>query len=874
MASDKLSSSVQESIVTAVTLINDDNSHVIANLIESDLFDQPLNDIITKSIEHRKQNKSPPGKAHIDDVFAYVLENKSHKQHQIYYDIIRRMLRLADQLDTNYLLTQVQDFIWTKRNRTNIGLLAERYQKSGPGTLDDIEKLYRDGLRIREDTKDYGYTLADNRAFDFLNRDSSDYCLINIPALDEHGVHPARKEMLAFLGARNKGKCIDGDSLILLPNGSSKTIRDVVINREPFILSFIEDKGIIVKSSISEFHENGIKDCWEITTVTGKSLVCTENHPLLTKKGWKIVGELTITDYITVCLNLPGLGKKQEITLNQARLLGYLIADGNLNQYTIGFTKTDPVIRDDFEKCVIEMGDRVTWNLEGHVPFGLITGNPKWSGSFVASWFSKIGLKRKKSKYKFIPDFLFEQTDEIICEFLKALFSCDGSIYYSQNHDNINTIDYSSASSELVNGIDHLLIRIGITAYKKYFTAVLNEKEFPGYAEITINNSSAITLFLDKIGFIGLKSNTVAEVRERISNLDYGRFPVYCRKFKYGPLGNAHTGKTKVSTEVMYEKIKSIEHIGKRDTYDITVPEHHNFIVNDIISHNSMWLGHCGKHALLKGWTIAHYTLENSAQMTSQRYFQSLFNGVKREGDYRYVSFIEDSKKNISLQSHLLKPDFIIERKDETITYLSKKVKDFRYKMENLRIREFPSGRLTFDMLEKDLDNLKLLYKFEPDIILLDSPQLMRMDRRREGYLSLDELVTDLRGLAVDRNLSMCITQQGNRSADKADTVHDYHGSGSIGVFNIADNGLTYSQTESEEKHSTARLHAQKVRNDSARFTVCITQHYASGQFCMDSRLMSSSLEDIIKSYIGVDSKDLEIEDDDLENNDILQKVR
>ncbi len=194
--------------------------------------------------------------------------------------------------------------------------------------------------------------------------------------------------------------------------------------------------------------------------------------------------------------------------------------------------------------------------------------------------------------------------------------------------------------------------------------------------------------------------------------------------------------------------------------------------------------------------------------------------------------------------------------------------------MENLRIREFPSGQLTFDMLEKDLDNLRLLYKFEPDIVLLDSPQLMRVDRRREGYLALTELITDLRGLGVNRNLAMCITQQGTAAASKADTLRDYHGAGTIGIFNIADNGLTYSQTEAEEKHGTARLHAQKVRNDSARFTVCITQHYASGQFCMDSQMMSDSLRNQITSYIGVDSKDIEIEDDDLEVNDRLQRVR
>lgn len=41
-------------------------------------------------------------------------------------------------------------------------------------------------------------------------------------------------------------------------------------------------------------------------------------------------------------------------------------------------------------------------------------------------------------------------------------------------------------------------------------------------------------------------------------------------------------------------------------------------------------------------------------------------------------------------------------------------------KKKMLIIREFPTGKLSTDMLEKDLDELELVEKFKLDMVLLD----------------------------------------------------------------------------------------------------------------------------------------------------------
>lgn len=470
----KFPGSHQESIATVIALLDDDNSTLIANLVEVELLDEPFDDIVSRCISHRKQHKRPPGKGHVDDVFAHIFEDKDHKSYRQYDAIINKMVQQADRIDTGYVLSTVSDFIRIRKMRAGIAKAVEVYSKGGPGVFEELEAVFRDNLKIRDQQKDYGFSLADDRALGFLDRDARDYCNIGIKELDERGVVPTKKELLAFLSPPNRGK--------------------------------------------------------------------------------------------------------------------------------------------------------------------------------------------------------------------------------------------------------------------------------------------------------------------------------------------------------------------------------------------SAFLVHCGKFALLKGWRVAHYTLENSEDMTAQRYFMSLFNGVRRQGAYRYAAFEEDDGDSVRLRTETLTPDFIIENQDETITYLSEKMRYWRDKLANLRIRRFPSGRLSFEMLEQDLDEMAITHKFKPEMLLVDMPQLMKMSRRsnnQQDYSALDELVTNLRGLAVERNMAVVVPQQGNRSSNQAKSVQAQHGSGSFGIFGIADNLITYSQTPSEEKHGLARLYSQKVRNDRARQTIIITQHYDSGQFCMSSHPLDSQLADEVKRYTG-----------------------
>jgi len=257
----------------------------------------------------------------------------------------------------------------------------------------------------------------------------------------------------------------------------------------------------------------------------------------------------------------------------------------------------------------------------------------------------EFGLDGKKSKDKFIPKQIFNLSKEKISLFLKTLFSCDGSVYIKKSREKAQAVvEYDSISKNLIYGISMLLLRFGIQH------TITNHKfrGDPNYSfRISIYNQEQIRKYIEEIGFIGKKQKIALDVLSRLkihkfTNLDkvpriirsylknkgfsyneldrylnyeeienlrkkigfkkirkYGLVKSPC-VFKQGKIDFLRSHLKKVneyvkddvlsligSEFIVWDKIKSIKYAKDDITYDLEVPEYHNFIANGIIVHNS-----------------------------------------------------------------------------------------------------------------------------------------------------------------------------------------------------------------------------------------------------------------------------------------------
>lgn len=258
----------------------------------------------------------------------------------------------------------------------------------------------------------------------------------------------------------------------------------------------------------------------------------------------------------------------------------------------------------------------------------------------------------------------------------------------------------------------------------------------------------------------------------------------------------------------------------------------------------SWFITHCAKQALLQRWSVVIISLEMSEKRYAARMLQSFYSISRRESEVLVPRFVLDKQGGLLD----IAPERIhrITMQDSNIKeILTNKVKrDFR-RRPPFRIKEFPTKQLSMQGLEAYLDNLERYENMTPDLILIDYPDLMKLNVNNLR-LELGDVLAEIRGLGVRRNAATVVVSQGNREAETASLVTGAHAAEDISKIATPDTVFTYSQTTMEKKLSLARLFVEKARNEDSKMQILLSQAYGIGQFALDSVLLDAGYWDML----------------------------
>ena len=301
------------------------------------------------------------------------------------------------------------------------------------------------------------------------------------------------------------GKCEEENQECLLASGKMVTFKNLV-NKSAKVLVLDETK-LKIKKSLAKFFNNGIKECFELITESGKITIKTENHPFFTADGWKSLKDLKVGEYITTPREYPNLGNLK-VDKNIAKLLGYLLGDGSCTTNHIGFTN----INEELLKEYYELADYFDCSL---TKIGIDYFVKRKIFNSDKNDIYKLVLKygiNKKSKYKEIPKQVFLWHKDSIAILLNRLFACDGHINKTCKH-----IELTLASKKMIYQIQHLLLRLGIysSIYEK--KATCNGKVFKAWRLFIIKDFNK---FLDVVGIkskdMGFRKNPKYRIGDNI----------------------------------------------------------------------------------------------------------------------------------------------------------------------------------------------------------------------------------------------------------------------------------------------------------------------------------------------------------------------
>lgn len=802
--------------VLVILAYDNERASTIRGLIDPSLFGGLHRQIAVRIYDYIDRYKKPPGD-HLPDLFPDKLESQNQREVELFVELFDAIKEAKEHVNPEYVMATLGVYIKRQSLRSISADLVKHLQRDTEADIEKAELLLAGANRQALTVFDAGTRLSDpKRALKFLDESVKAFPT-GIKELDVRGFGPTRKELWMAIAEAKAGKCIVGGEPIFLSNGRCIPIEqfdgsETVVAVDPATGCFTHEKATL--------SYNGLKTAFRVVTRTGRYVSLTGNHPLLTKAGWVTVDKLKIGDKIAAPAVLPFFGTEKCSTAT-ATILGYLIADGGLTKpSTPTFSKHDEEMVADFISHAKEFSCTLTPNKTVKGEYW-VTGEGKGIENKICTLLRSCNLLEHKSNTKEVPNLIFESNKASVVAFLRALFTCDGSVYAGISSARF---EYSTTSPKLARQVDGLLTKFGLVCRTRERWQKVNGEPYVSWS-LCLAGRRTMEKFKNEIGLSfskGRKLNRIVKNTNR--NAD--------RTARVSYLCNDTRG------DLFFDSIIKIEPLGAKHTYDLSVSNKHNFVCGNLIVHNTWLLTHLAKMAVLNRMRVVHVSLEMSEERCTQRYFQALFSIAKRDDLLNTTRITLDDLGRISgFDVQQRKPKLTLSDPNIRVK-LQRKIEKFGTRfLDNIFIKEFPTGSLTMGQLTAYLDHLETSERFTPDLLIVDYPDLMKLDVENFRH-SISQLVKELRGLGVSRNMAVAAVSQANREGAKAKQLDATHVAEDWSKVANADTIITYKQTEAERRLGLARLFVAGGRNDQDRITIVISQQYATGGFVIDSALM------------------------------------
>ncbi|HLM01878.1 MAG TPA: replicative DNA helicase [Pyrinomonadaceae bacterium] len=472
---------------------------------------------------------------------------------------------------------------------------------------------------------------------------------------------------LIIVAARpSMGKCLAANAEIVGFDGNIRTIEEIFKSKKAALLTLGNDFKF-TWAEASDFVDDGIKPVFRVITGLGREIETTFTHPFLTINGWQKLESIKVGTKIAVprVINVFGENDWREC---EAKILGYLLGDGCLTKKTPEFTVGKPVLREDFAVSASQFGgvEAIQSNSRNRTfSFRIrkIGGGKGKSENPLTLWLRNLGVFGCSSREKFIPREVFSLKKELLALFLNRLFATDGWACVLKSGQ--VQLGFASVSERMIRQVQHLLLRFGVIAALKQRAVKYKEDERRAAWQLDITDALSIRKFISEIGIFG-KEVKLAEILKILEDKKYQTnkdlipleiwehlsavkgaesWSSLARRAEIAGCSNIHAGRRAptrerlrkfaaalddkflqnlAESEIYWDEIVSIEYVGDKQVYDLTVPETHNFVANDICVHNTaLCLTLAQNAATLENAVVAVFSLEMSKEQLVMRMLSS-----------------------------------------------------------------------------------------------------------------------------------------------------------------------------------------------------------------------------------------------------------
>ncbi len=433
--------------------------------------------------------------------------------------------------------------------------------------------------------------------------------------------------------------CLSGDTLIQdAVTGKCIPIKELAEKPIPSHFKVLALDGchtVRPHALLKAFH-SGQKQVFKLVTRSGRSIKASANHPFLKITGWTALEQLKVGDKIATPRNIPVSRPVSLLSDDELIRIAHLTGSGcalppQPDHYTNADAQNIKIVATAARNLFGTEARIVTQQNEQHAylpsPDHLAHGRQHP----ITEWYEKLGLQRVCSYEEQLPEAIFQCNTSQIQLFLHHLWAASGSISWKllKNKKPAGAIYYATSSKMLATQIQHLLLRLGVSSNIQI--AKQRKDTDRDHYHVQIWGVSNQIRFLKDIGCFGKKGEIVQSMIRALEKIEENSttdvipkevwdeliYPAMQRqgltyRHLFAQLGQSYAGAEKrkdisraqmqhlyeviqdkalkkyAHSDVFWDEIVAIDPLGVEDVYDLTVPEVHNFVANDILVHNSI----------------------------------------------------------------------------------------------------------------------------------------------------------------------------------------------------------------------------------------------------------------------------------------------
>ena len=595
------------------------------------------------------------------------------------------------------------------------------------------------------------------------------------------------------------GKCVREGTLVPLADGRLSPIEDIVRGHAVARVmslevgpSFGEGDQTFRAADVSDWVDDGRKPCFKIKTALGREVETTWVHPFLTPEGWRQLGELNVGDRIAVVRRIEvfgaletsharvrtlaaalsgaagdgkGLGRAlsavaaeaatpeararvgRVVTALQARRhsaaatarlarMGLRAASGGGGGGGGGGGETTSERAESREESRAAMlaafGRNPSTSTSTSTSSGSSTGSSTSSGSSTGSGSGSSGPAAPdyfETVPGVVPDEVFSYRRELLAEYLRVvlgrgLLTAEG-------------LRWPAPTEKAARQVAHLALRFGMVA------RVRPSRVHGGAPSLEIDDPASLLVLAREVGAEGLETKLARFERAWAQRLAHD---------------DGHV------SDIVFDRIVSIEPTGEHSVYDLTVPGTHNFVAGDVVVHNTSLVMSLAQNAAIgAGYPAIVFSLEMSSLQLVERMLCSearIDSTLLRRGNLQRQDL---SNLTVAASSISKAPIFIDDTPGPTVHELRSRAR--RWRGDKMAFGDKPFGLIIVDYLQ-----------------LMKGSQQGSKNSNREQEIS--EISRGLKALAKELHCPVVALSQLNRGVeqrtDKRPLLSDLRESGAI----------------------------------------------------------------------------------------------